>query len=114
MASNQLNLNGKLAIPKEIWIIEEDFLCGGWTAIEGTITDSGAEELGYYTSLKEAEEEIRSMVKEFTEEGLEGYTFDSFEAAQLTPFTKLREDIKLDKVCLAYLKEKFPEEMKKK
>jgi hypothetical protein len=79
-----------------LWVMMESQLCED-TAVEATdgkSKKSYEEFLLTYDSEKETEEAIREAVQEYTEQGLEGYTEDSFYPQLLTPATPLRDEIK--------------------
>jgi hypothetical protein len=76
---------------KEKFVIIEHYLFEGWLAIKGDENDK----LITYDNLMEAEEELKSTLREFTESGLEGYDEDSeeFRIIKLDKNLKLRDGL---------------------
>ena len=74
------------------FVLIEHYLFEGWLAIEGDENDK----LITYNSLEEAEAELKNLMIEFTESGLEGYDEDSeeFRAVKLDKKIILRDGLK--------------------
>ncbi len=74
----------------EKFVIIEYYLFEGWLAIEGDENDK----LVTHNSFEEAEEELKSTLREFTESGLEGYDSVEFRVIKLDKNLKLRDGLR--------------------
>jgi len=76
---------------KDKFVIIEHQLFDGWIAIEGDEND----QLITYDSFKEAEQELKGMIREFINSGLEGYCENSeeFKVIKLDNNIKLRDGL---------------------